>query len=161
MTDTLLEMYRSGSGRMTKLPEYLPTDDAYRSNTTSGTCANALWSLVDRETLTAAAEAKAVVYPKVIAYSVTEKTSEILTRIKTRGAMRLGELFGEARSRTEMVAVFIAVLELCRSGGVYLIGYDEELTLCASSPDDCREPAGENVGGEPPDGEPLSEWAAE
>ena len=135
VTDTLLDMYRSGSGRMAKPPEYFEPDNSYPFEHDPDDLLTAIKSLMDKEMLTAVAETKTVRYPKPIVYSVAEKTSEILTRIKTRGSMRLDDLFYEAQSRTEMVAVFVAVLELCRSGGVYLIGFDKELTLCASTPD--------------------------
>jgi segregation and condensation protein A len=135
VTDALLDMYRRGAARMTKPPEYLEPDDSSPVEHSAGDLLAALLSLVDKEALIVAAEAKPFTYPSPIVYSVTEKTAEILTRIKTHGTMRLGALFGEARSRTEMVAVFVAVLELCRTGELYLIGCDEELTLCASGPD--------------------------
>jgi segregation and condensation protein A len=135
VTDTLLDLYRRGSARMTKPPEYLEPDDSRPVEHSAGDLLAALLALVDKEALVVAAEARPFTYPSPIAYSVTEKASEILTRVKTRGTMRLGALFGEARSRTEMVAVFVAVLELCRTGELYLIGCDEELTLCASGPD--------------------------
>ena len=136
ITEPLLEMYRSGSGRITKLPEYFAPDNTYPFEHDVNDLVKALASLVDKEAMTAAAEAvKTVRFPSRIVYSVTEKTTEILNRIKTYGAMHLGALFSEAQSRTEMVAVFVAVLELCRAGGLYIIGCDEELTLCACGPE--------------------------
>ena len=147
VTDALLDMYRRGAARMTKPPEYFEPDDSDPFEHSAGDLFAALLSLVDKESLVAAVEAKPFTYPSPIVYSVTEKATEILTRIKTRGTMHLGTLFGEARSRTEMVAVFVAVLELCRTGELYLIGCDEELTLCASGPDGGTAGEEEDAGG--------------
>ncbi len=155
VTEPLVEMYRSGSGYMPKPPEFFEPDNTYTFEHDTDDLLTAFASLIDKEALTAAVEAKAVVYPTAIRYSVTEKTSEILTRIKTRGTMHLTDLFHEAQSRTEMVAVFVAVLELCRTGGLYLIGCDEELTLCASAPE------GQAGGGDDAEGSEDAAEAAE
>ena len=142
VTEAMLEMYRSGSGLLTKPPEYLQPDNTYSYKHEKQDLFNALSSLIDKEALLAAAEANLVTYqPSPIVYSVSDKAAEIMTRIKTLGAMNLNELFNEAQSRTEMVAVFIAVLDLCRRGGLYLIGCDEELTLCASAQEDGQDTA--------------------
>lgn len=158
VTEPLLELYRRGSGRIVKPPEYFTPDNTYPFEHDANDLIIALASLVDKEVLTAADEAKPFTYPSPIVYSVTEKTSEILTRVRTRGTMKIGFLFNEAQSRTEMVAVFIAVLELCRTGELYIIGCDEELMLCASGPD--GRSAGEYNADET-DGEQLNDGMAE
>ena len=135
VTGTLLDKYKTGSRRLAKPPEYIAPDNTYRFEHDVKDLLSALASLVSKEELNDITETKTFRYPSPIVYSVTEKTSEILTRIKTRGTLKLGMLFNEAQSRTEMVAVFVAVLELCRTGSLYLIGCDEELTLCASAPE--------------------------
>ena len=160
VTEPLLDMYRSGSGRLTKPPEYFAPDDTYPYEHEVKDLFDALLSLVDKEVLTAAAVEKPVRYPSPIIYSVTEKAAEILTRIKTRGTMHLDELFNEAQSRTEMVAVFIAVLDLCRRGGVYLIGCDDELKLCASGPENQQDGdvEQERLHEDEVSGEDFAEW---
>ena len=57
-------------------------------------------------------------------YPVTRKAGEILRQLLLRGAERMKNLFKGNRSRSEIVATFISVLELCKSGSVWL--EDEE-----------------------------------
>ena len=49
-------------------------------------------------------------------YPVRGKAEEILRRLKEYGMTRFQLLFRGSRSRGEIVATFIAVLELCREG---------------------------------------------
>lgn len=47
-------------------------------------------------------------------YSVTKKAKQVLRRLIAHGALRFRALFHGSRSRSEIVATFLAVLELCR-----------------------------------------------
>ncbi|MBR3076724.1 MAG: segregation/condensation protein A [Oscillospiraceae bacterium] len=53
-------------------------------------------------------------------YPVTKKTAELLKKLLLRGVSRLRRLFAGSRSRSEIVATFLAVLELCKSNAVEL-----------------------------------------
>ncbi len=53
-------------------------------------------------------------------YPVSRKTSEILRSLILRGVEKLRNLFKGNRSRSEIVATFISVLEMCRVGSVAL-----------------------------------------
>ena len=53
-------------------------------------------------------------------YPVTKKTSELLKKLVLRGVSALRRLFKGCRSRSEIVATFLAVLELCRTNTVEL-----------------------------------------
>lgn len=53
-------------------------------------------------------------------YPVTRKAGEILRQLLLRGVERLKNLFRGNKSRSEVVATFISVLELCKSGSVCL-----------------------------------------
>lgn len=133
---TLSDMYRTGIGLLVKPPEYLEPDNTYRYVHDVGDLAAALRQMLDREALAGAAEMKTVAYPKPIVYSVTEKATEILRHIKASGTAYIRELIAVSKSRSEMVAVFIAVLELCRSGVIYLIDCGgDDLKICCSGPD--------------------------
>ena len=46
-------------------------------------------------------------------YPVAQKAGEVLRRLLELGSAGLRALFRQARSRTEVVATFLAVLELC------------------------------------------------
>ena len=49
-------------------------------------------------------------------YPVTRKAGELLKRLILRGMERMKNLFKGNRSRSEIVATFLAILELCKTG---------------------------------------------
>ena len=53
-------------------------------------------------------------------YPVSRKTGEILRSLILRGVEKLRNLFKGNRSRSEIVATFISVLEMCKTGTVRL-----------------------------------------
>jgi len=53
-------------------------------------------------------------------YPVGKKTVEILRRLVLRGVERLKNLFKGNKTRSEVVATFISVLEMCKTGSVSL-----------------------------------------
>ncbi|MEA4966274.1 MAG: segregation/condensation protein A [Oscillospiraceae bacterium] len=53
-------------------------------------------------------------------YPVTKKAAEILKRLLLGGVTRLRQLFQGNRSRSEVVATFLALLELCRQSSIAL-----------------------------------------
>ena len=53
-------------------------------------------------------------------YPVTKKAGEVLRQLLLRGVERLKNLFRGNRSRSEVVATFLAILELCRTNSVSL-----------------------------------------
>ena len=53
-------------------------------------------------------------------YPVGKKTGEILRRLILRGVERLKNLFKGNKTRSEVVATFISVLEMCKTGSVSL-----------------------------------------
>ncbi len=53
-------------------------------------------------------------------YPVTRKAGEVLRQLILRGVERLKNLFKGNRSRSEIVATFIAILEMCKTGSVTL-----------------------------------------
>jgi len=53
-------------------------------------------------------------------YPVTKKAAELIRRLVLRGIEKLRNLFKGSRSRSEIVATFLAVLELCKTNSVSL-----------------------------------------
>ena len=53
-------------------------------------------------------------------YPVTKKATEVIRTLVLRGIERLKNLFKGNRSRTEIVATFLAILELCKTNSVSL-----------------------------------------
>ncbi len=62
-------------------------------------------------------------------YPVADKALEIVQRLLRSGVMRFRALFQGNRSRSEIVATFIAVLELCKAKRVRLAGTQSDCTV--------------------------------
>ena len=60
--------------------------------------------------------------PRPIIYSVHDKSAQVLTLLSQRGSMSLRELFALCGSRSELVATFLSVLDLCSDGAVQVRG---------------------------------------
>ena len=55
-------------------------------------------------------------------YPVEEKASEILRSLTRSGTTVFSDLFRDSQSRSEVVATFLAVLELCRGRKIVVTG---------------------------------------
>ena len=53
---------------------------------------------------------------------MTRKAGEVLRQLLLRGVEKLKNLFRGNRSRSEVVATFLSILELCKTGSVSLEG---------------------------------------
>ena len=53
-------------------------------------------------------------------YPVSKKAGEVLRRLLLKGFQRVKELFKGNKSRSEIVATFLAVLDLCKTNSVQL-----------------------------------------
>lgn len=62
-------------------------------------------------------------------YPVETKAREIIDRLKRSGITRFLLLFRGSRSRSELVATFMAVLELCRNNLIRLAGSASDCTV--------------------------------
>ena len=69
--------------------------------------------------------------PQRIVYGVRVKSREILDRLRACDKQSLRTLFAECRSKSEMVATFISVLEMCSAGGLLIeqVGEDYLISL--------------------------------
>lgn len=59
-------------------------------------------------------------------YPVTRKSLEVIKRLILRGISRFRQLFRGSRSRSEIVATFLAVLDLCKSHNVEIVEQNGE-----------------------------------
>ena len=66
--------------------------------------------------------------PKKISYSVQDRSRHILQRLKT-GKLNLGTLYADCRSKGELVATFISILELCSMGSIIINRTDADYEL--------------------------------
>ena len=72
-------------------------------------------------------------------YPVSEKARAIIDRLVQFGVTRFRALFKSSRSRSEVVATFLAILELCKANRVHLAGTAEDCTVTCTDEDPERE----------------------
>ena len=60
--------------------------------------------------------------PKPIIFSVRTKSAQILSILRRENTVALRELFSQCRSRSELGAAFLSVLELCNTGQIAVTG---------------------------------------
>ena len=114
---------RNDIGRclFTKEPEPLRRDQTYRYEHDVSDLLRALDTIAERnqrQLPPPAMNFKGIVGKE--RYPVTRKAGEILRQLLLRGVEKLKNLFRGNKSRSEVVATFISVLELCKSGSVQL-----------------------------------------
>lgn len=69
-------------------------------------------------------------------YPVSDKATEILQKLLNVGVTRFRALFHGNRSRSEVVATFIAVLELCKARRLRLAGTESDCTVTCTEAGD-------------------------
>ena len=62
-------------------------------------------------------------------YPVTKKAGQLLKKLLMRGVEKFRNLFRGSRSRSEIVATFLAVLELCRTRSILLEDSGDDVTV--------------------------------
>jgi len=130
IAQTLSGMYTRDGVMIASPPEYLAPDEEYRYYHDSGDLLEAIYHVIGRDNaILGSMNPREASYPRRIVFSIPEKISEILDRLKQSGSMSIAELFYGSGSRPELIATLIAVLELCRVGSVLLTGGQDEVTI--------------------------------
>ena len=127
MAITVLEP-RNDVGRclFTKEPEPLRRDNTYRYQHTPDDMLRALDNIAERNQRRL--PPPTVNFRGIVGkepYPVTQKASYLVRTLVLRGIQRLKNLFKGNRSRSEVVATFLAILELCKTNSVAL---EDDLT---------------------------------
>ena len=105
----------------TKEPEPLPKEQSYRYQHETADLLRALDNISERNQRRL--PPPTVNFKGIVGrerYPVGKKTAEILRRLILRGVERLKNLFKGNKTRSEVVATFISVLEMCKTGSVSL-----------------------------------------
>lgn len=133
VTGQLGEMYKLGAGMIEKVPEYIESPE-YSYEHEKSDLLKIMLSILAREEAAVAMQAdKSVDMPKPIVYSVSEKADEILRRLRKSKKLTLKELISSSESRTEMIAAFMAVLDLCVAGKIILTGENADVEIGRSA----------------------------
>ena len=113
----------------TKLPEPLPdVKHEYEYRHEPADLFKALYAVITRGGKPAEPEFARRLAPTRIVYEIRTKSSELIARLQN-GPAKLSELYSACRSRSEIVATFMSILELCSMGSVELSGDESDYTL--------------------------------
>lgn len=139
ITPLLDRRYSYGRDFITKVPETIQPDRTYRYVHDREDLKKAILSVLSR--------ADHQLPPPVAAfqgivgrepYPVSEKAGEIIRRLLRTGVTRFRALFQGNRSRSEVVATFLAVLELCKAHRLRLAGTEEDCTITSTQGEQVR-----------------------
>ena len=112
-----------------KLPEPLPDiKREYEYRHEPADLFRALYAVITRGGKPEEPEFAHRLAPSRIVYEVRTKSRELIERLQN-GPAKLSELYSDCRSRSEIVATFISILELCSMGSVELSGDESDYTL--------------------------------
>ena len=125
--------YEFGRDYLTKPPEPVKADNTYRYVHDSADILTAIRSVFarsDSRLPPPAAAFEGIVGREL--YPVADKARSILERLVQFGVARFRALFRTSRSRSEVVATFLAILELCRANRIHLAGTAEDCTVTST-----------------------------
>lgn len=130
VTGPLARRYEYGRDYITKVPEAIQADRTYRYVHDKGDLLAAMNSVLERTDNKLPPAARA--FEGIVGrepYPVSDKAKAIIERLVQFGVTRFRALFRQSRSRSEVVATFLAILELCKASRVHLAGTAEDCTV--------------------------------
>jgi chromatin segregation and condensation protein Rec8/ScpA/Scc1 (kleisin family) len=129
-SEVLSGMLTRGGLMMPKPPEYLEADDEFEYEHVTDDLYEALLHVVGRENaVLSSRNPKQATYPRRVSYTISDKIAEILDKLKEHGDMSVRDMFLLGKNRAEIVAMMIAVLELCRVGALLITGSVDETMI--------------------------------
>lgn len=100
--------------------EVQPKYGEYRIHHTKSELLGALLTMFGRNSQVQQALQPRPLIPQRITYGVREKGKQLVSWLQKNGAMHLSSLYAMSHSRSEVVATFLAILELCSAGSLLL-----------------------------------------
>lgn len=132
--------FQIGRDYLTKVPEAIQPDKPYRyvhDKEDLLRAMTAVLSRTDHKLPPPVAAFQGIVGREP--YPVADKAGEILQRLLRFGVTRFRALFKGNRSRSEVVATFLAVLELCKAHRLRLAGTEEDCTVTCTQDEGTEE----------------------
>lgn len=132
--------FQIGQDYLTKVPEAIQPDKTYRyvhDKEDLLRAMTAVLSRTDHKLPPPMASFQGIVGREP--YPVADKAGEILQRLVRFGVTRFRALFKGNRSRSEVVATFLAVLELCKAHRLRLAGTEEDCTVTCTQDEGMEE----------------------
>ncbi len=133
LTERMGPMSEFGRNILTKTPEPMERGRIYEYDQEPADLVLAMQEVLDRQGQVQPPQLG--VFEDIVKrepYSVERKARELFQRLKQGGITRFLLLFRGSRSRSELVATFMAVLELCRSRAIRLAGSATDCTVSCS-----------------------------
>ena len=130
------DRYRIGRDYLTKVPESIQPDKTYHYVHEKDDLFKAMTAVLSRTDNKLPPPVSA--FQGIVGrepYPVADKAGEIIHRLLNFGITRFRALFKGNRSRSEVVATFLAVLELCKAHRVRLAGTEEDCTVTCTQSD--------------------------
>ena len=130
VTEQLEQRYFVGRDLITKGPEHIQTERTYHYAHNRADLKYAMMSILERADYKSPPPMAA--FEGIVGrepYPVSEKAHSILERLIQFGVARFRALFQPSRSRSEVVATFLAILELCKASRIRLAGSSEDCTI--------------------------------
>jgi len=141
VTPELAKASAYGALYHTKQPEPLPGRREYRYRHEGWELLKAISDVSLRVRTAAdegeeeAPERRRRIVPRRIVYNVRDKAREIIRRLAGLGKISLRDFYRESRSRSEVVATFISILELCSMGHTKLNQDGDDIVVSFSGGD--------------------------
>jgi segregation and condensation protein A len=129
VSEELRRRFQTGQDYLTKEAEPLPAEKGYRYVRKPADLQKAMARVLTKET---PPPEPIRAFAGIVGrepYPVTTKAKEIFRRLLDFGVTRFRNLFRDSQSRSEIVATFLAVLELCKGKQILLTGNERECTL--------------------------------
>ncbi len=136
VTRPLADRYEYGKDYLSKQPEPLKGGKEYRYVHEAGDLLSALNAALERigNKLPPPVQAFEGIVGRE-PYPVADKARAILNRLIQFGVTRFRALFRNSRSRSEVVATFLAILELSKAHRIFLAGGAEDCTVTSTGED--------------------------
>ena len=132
LSERLAPLSEFGRSILTRPPEPMERGKIYEYDQEPADLVLAMQEVTDRRTAPEAPPLRA--FDEIVKrepYPVETKAKEILRRLRGVGITRFLLLFRGSKTRSELVATFMAVLELCRNNLIKLAGAASDCTVTA------------------------------
>lgn len=140
VTPALSAMSQQGCLLFSKTPEPIKASSGeYRYSHEGWELLSALLAVFTRADAAGVPE-RGVLVPKRIVYNVRDKCAQLLALLSTGGARPLRELYEMSASRSEVVATFLSVLELCSAGTLLVSAGEDGLNVSLAEGAELRVP---------------------
>lgn len=133
VTEDMGRRWQAGIDMLVKTPEPVQPDKVYRYSHDKADLRRAMALVLERRGNKLQPPMKA--FEGIVGrepYPVADKARSILDRLIQFGVARFKALFKTSRSRSEVVATFLAILELCKANRIHLAGTAEDCTVTST-----------------------------